>query len=275
MTCARLSSAYPEIWEAIVSCGQPFAACHARLGAQSRSAIPTAAHGHGERRTSQRRVMTRPTASPAPRNRSVSLFSRPIPVATPTASHSRRSSPASSFTSNHRMTAQASRSGIRRRIEVTSAQVAGHGGRDRCEDLRAARSSEVTRHERDQDHDERHLEGRQHTNGRRRCAEEGDRGRGKQRRQGWLIDVAKRRVLACDDEVHLVAVEAVLPGHSKQTDDEHTGATRAPAKGRAVMGPVGWRPSPRSRSSLPHSLHSVSSSCHVPTVGAGLLTNGR
>ena len=153
-----------------MSCGQPFAACQARLGAQSRSAIPMAAQAHGERTTSQRRARTSPTASPAPRNRSVSLFSRPIPVTTPTASQRRRSPPASSFTSSHRMTAQASRSGSVVVSRWPRAEIAGEGGRDRREDLRPSRSAQVARHQRDQDDDEPHLEGGQHPHGRRRDA---------------------------------------------------------------------------------------------------------
>jgi hypothetical protein len=44
-------------------------------------------------------------------------------------------------------------------------------GRDRGEDLRSPRAAEVARDERDQDHDERHLQGRQQPHGRRRDAE--------------------------------------------------------------------------------------------------------
>ena len=53
-----------------------------------------AAHAQGERTPSLRRAMTRPTASPAPRKTSMSLFSRPIPVTSPSALPESPSSPA-------------------------------------------------------------------------------------------------------------------------------------------------------------------------------------
>ena len=102
------------------------------------------------------------------------------------------------------------------------AEIAGEGGRDRGEDLRSPRAAEVARDERDQDHDQPHLEGRQHPDGRRRDPEQRDRCGGEQRRERRLVDVAECRVQARHDVVHLVAVEAVGARDGQQPDDHQT-----------------------------------------------------
>ena len=186
-----------------------------------------APHAHGERTTSQRRARTSPAASPAPRNRRVSLFSRPIPVVTPTAEPEAPVAAREQLDQQPQDDRPGEQVGLGGGVEMARAEIAGEGGGDRRDELGASGSAKVARHERDQDDDERHLEGREHPHGRRRDAEQGHRRSGQQRRQGWLVDVAERRVLARDDEVHLVAVEAVLPRHGEQggehqaSDQEH------------------------------------------------------
>ena len=107
--------------------------------------------------------------------------------------------------------------GLGRGVEMPAGEIARERGRDRRQDLRPSRSAEVARDERDQDHDEPHLEGGQHPHRRRRDPEQGHRRGGEQRRQRRLVDVAEGRVLAGHDEVHLVAVEAVGARHAPAT----------------------------------------------------------
>ena len=108
-------------------------------------------------------------------------------------------------------------------VEMSSPEVAGQRGHDRRQDLRPSRPAEVARHQRDQDDDQCHLEGGQHPHGRRRDTEQGHRRGGQQRGERRLVHVAEGRVLPRHDEVHLVAVEAVLPRHGQQQCDHEAG----------------------------------------------------
>ena len=82
-------------------------------------------------------------------------------------------------------------------------------------DYGAARSSPLARlhspatSARHQNHDEAHLQRRQHAHGRRRDTHQPDRSSGQQRGQRRLVDIPKRRMLTRDDVIHLVAMEAV------------------------------------------------------------------
>ncbi len=236
----RLSAAYREMACAIVSCGHPFAACQARFGSHSRSAIPIADQAHGERTTSQRRARTSPTASPAPRNRSVSLFSRPIPAVTPT--HEPQA-PVAAREELHQQP-QDDRPGeqvrLRRGVEMAGAEITRERRRDRREELGPARAAQVPGDERDQDHDEPHLERGQDPHGGRRDPEQGHRRGRQQRGQRRLVDVPEGRMLAGHDEVHLVAVEAVgtrkrqQPGHHQNRDDENRPLDSQPLDGQPL-----------------------------------------
>ena len=110
---------------------------------------------------------------------------------------------------------------------MAAGEIAGDRRRDRRECLRPARTAEVAHHQRDQDHDEPHLECGQDPHGRRRDPQEGDRRGGQERRQRRLVDVAEGGMLAGDDEVHLVAVEAIgtrkhkEPGDHQACDQKH------------------------------------------------------
>ena len=88
-------------------------------------------------------------------------------------------------------------------------EIAREGDRDGGEQLGPARSAQVTCHEGGKGHDEPHREGGQHADGCRGEPEQGHRRGGEQRRERRLVGIAEGRVAPCDDEVELVAVEAV------------------------------------------------------------------
>jgi hypothetical protein len=128
---------------------------------------------------------------------------------------------------------------------MAGAQIAGKSGRDRRQDLCPSRSAQIPCDERDQDHDEGHLDGGQQPDGRRRNPEDGHGRGGKQRSKGRLVDVAEGRVLACHDEIHLVAVEAVRARYRHQPHKHEAGDhEHRPGNGReweTVAGCVGGR----------------------------------
>ena len=130
--------------------------------------------------------------------------------------------------------------GLGRGVEMAGAEIAGQGGRDRREDLRPPRAAEVTRDQRDEDHDERHLERGQQPDGRRRNPKERYRRGREQRRKGRLVHVPEGRMLARDDVVHLVAVEAIGTRQGHQPGEHDAGnCEHGPGNGEREAA-AGW-----------------------------------
>ena len=220
-TIARSPPPFSPIPRAISSWGRPLATCHARLGAQMSIASAAPAHGHGDRSTS-RRWTTSPMTRPPARNRTRCLFMRPTPATRPTTSHSRGSAPRRSRVVSHRIAAQARRSYVAvtprcpaaRKPDAARTTAARTCARRVAPSSRAMPAVSTTMHA-------------TATAGRRRTAhgsrpEERDRACGQDGRQRRLVVVAPGRMAAGNDEVQLVAMEAVRRGEDEQREQDRS-----------------------------------------------------
>ena len=110
-----------------------------------------------------------------------------------------------------------------RGVEMARGEIAREGDREGGKELRPPcppRSRAMSAVEED---GEFHREGGEHPDSRRREPEQGHRRGRQQRRERRLIRIAEGRVAPRDDEVELVAMEAVSAGHGQQRDDHQPG----------------------------------------------------
>ena len=161
-----------------------------------------------------------------------------MPTTSPTTTQRRGSAPWRRRVTNHSTSTHAED------VEGGGAQDVGHREEDgsdcaahRGEDARPRRAPEVPAQRRRQ-HDERHAdEHRRHAQGARRCAEHRLGDVPEQRGEWWLIDVAPCEVVACFDEVELVAMEAVAVRGRQQDDAERRRDPTDREVGSVVHGP--------------------------------------